>query len=214
MEKEKECRMLARFNDIKARVWKLSRSQREKRPTISDFIRLINDSMVELGLELSWDIIEYQHVLDDDGTYECFGSLMYTVWDVESGYGKDTKWFVDGSGGSRLESFHAAMTGAKEIFLLHFFDVPLKEIDPAAMIRAEYEERENERKAKLKKILDQIHVKVQQTLFEKPEMRKQIDDIVMQFARVNGRPSASYYAITTLEVAEALQDHIDKLLAP
>lgn len=214
-----ERNLMTKINDIKAKVWKLSRSQRQDRPTLSDFVRLINDNMVELGLFLSWDITQfserdmYFEVYRDDDKHYCQFMLTYTVSDVNSGENLKAHWFVNGSGDSRQEAFRVAMTGAKEMFLMHFFDVPFREINPAAMIRAEYEERENERKAKLKKILDQIHVKVQQTLFEKPEMRKKIDELVMQFARVNGRPSASYYAITTLEVAEALQEHLDNLLS-
>ena len=213
-----ERKLMAKVNEIKAKVWKLSRSQRQDRPTLSDFVRLINDNMVEMGLFISWDITQfserdmYFETYRDDGRHYCKLMLTYTVSDVSSGESIIAHWFTSGSGDSQQEAFRVAMTGSKEMFLMHFFDVPLREIDASAIIRAEYEARENERKAKLKKILDQIHVKVQQTLFEKPEMRKKIDDLVMQFARVNGRPSASYYAITTLEVAEALQDHLDNLL--
>lgn len=207
-------RLMSEIMHVKQGVWKLARTTREQKPYLPEYIRKINDLMTEYGLVLTWSLIDFEFGKEDDGSYKFLGSIDYVITDVMDGDEIGATWFVSGVGDSQAEAFRNAMCGAKELFLCHYFDVPQRELDPEKIIRSEYEEREKQRAKQTKEILDQIHVQIQQTLFAKPEMRKQIDDVVMQFARVNGRPSATYYAITTLEVAQALQEAIAKLLTP
>ena len=206
-----------KLNEIKTEVWKMAASQREQKYSLPEYIRRINRKLVDLGLTLTWDldVDRSQSGYDpDDQAWQYDGVILFTITSAEDGDYLDCNWFISGTGKTQAEAFKYAMLGAKEMFLLYFFDVPQKELDPVAMIRSDYEEREKLRAKKLKTILDQIHLEIQQALFENPEMRKPIDDLVSQYVRVRGKPSPTYYAIETLEVAEALHAALGKLLHP
>ena len=104
------------------------------------------------------------------------------------------------------------LLGAKERFLLYYFDVPKKDLDPATIIKQERFELESQRAKEMQSILDKMHARVRERILRDPDFQKVVDETTKGFVRVNGKPSTNYYEIKTLETAQALSRAVDKLL--
>ena len=185
----------------------------KRKPTIADYVQLIEKNLYKNSCSMSWRINDVNYGFDTDLHKYAFRCVLNYVFTSTADNSFETSdWFICGDGETQAEAYHNAIFGAKEKFMVYFFGVPQRELDPANLMKAEYEERAISRAAETKTLLDQIHAKVQTTLFEHPERRKEIDTLVMEFARVGGKPSTSYYTITEPEVAGALKERIDALL--
>jgi len=121
-------------------------------------------------------------------------------------------WFVTGSGETPEIALSSALLGAKERFLLYYFDVPKKDLDPATIIKQERFELESQRAKEMQSILDKMHARVRERILHDPDFQKAVDETTKGFVRVNGKPSTNYYEIKTLETAQALSRAVDKLL--
>lgn len=121
-------------------------------------------------------------------------------------------WFVTGSGETPEIALSSALLGAKERFLLYYFDVPKKDLDPATIIKQERFELESQRTKEMQSILDKMHAMVRERILHDPDFQKVVDETTKGFVRVNGKPSTNYYEIKTLETAQALSRAVDKLL--
>lgn len=208
-------RLQLAINDIKRNVWKSLINDRKRKPSLSETVQDIYRGLTDHDIILTWVVSAMDFSVREHPAQQVFtGEIIFEFCDINDPESHIcSNWYITGVGDTQKEAYRDAIHGAKELFLLYFFDVPQKNLDPEKIIRAEYEEKQAERAELLREVLDKMHTKIVQATLADQSTRKKIDEVVMQYVRVNGRPSTSYYDCQTLEAAEAMSAAIDKLLA-
>lgn len=204
---------LLELDSIKSEI--RSAATKKKGKTLPELVDLILETLGEKKIALRWDVLS--PTLMRDGQCCCYSAVMQFLFvklcnDDNTRVSCSADWFVCGSGDTPENAVSTAMLAAKERFLLYYFNVPKKELDPAEIIKKERFELEEERQKTMRCVLDKMHAKIRERVLADSDMQKQIDEVVKGFVRINGKPSSNYYEIKTLETAEALSRAIDKLL--
>lgn len=211
MLSKEETELYLALDDIKSEVRAVATKKKGK--SLSELVDIIIDRMREKHIFFTWDELAGSCDKEPDtGLYVYKASLLFKFIDVLNRAEHTVTWPVTGSSNAVELAIAKAMLGVKERFLLNFFDVPEKDLDPAAIIKKERFEFEEARKKDLQKTLDAMHAKIRERVLQNQEVQRDVDDVVRGFVRVNGKPSTNYYEIKTLETAEALSRAIDKLL--
>ena len=203
-------KLLSAIDEIRKNV--RSSATKKKGKPLSELVDQIIASLHESNIVLTYSMHD-QEVMRWDA--ECFvfsSDMQYTFTAKDNMAMVNADWFVTGSGISPELALSNALLGAKERFLLYYFDVPKKDLDPASIIKQERFEIEEQRNKEMRSVLDKMHTKIRERVFRDPDFQKIVDETTKEFVRVNGRPSTNYYEIKTLETAEALSRAIDKLL--
>lgn len=192
-----------------------SAATKKKGKTLPELVELILETLTAHKIALRCDILNPTLVRQEQSY--CYSAVMQFLFvalrnnnGVKVSCSSD--WFVCGSGDTPENAVSAAMLGAKERFLLYYFNVPKKDLDPAEIIKKERFELEETRQKRMRSVLDKMHAKIRECVLANTDIQKQVDEVVKGFVRVNGKPSSNYYEIKTLETAEALSRAIDKLL--
>lgn len=204
---------LLELDGIKAEI--RSAATKKKGKTLPELVELILETLASHKIALRWDILS-PTLTRQEQSY-CYSAVMQFLFIAVRNDGAlkvscSADWFVCGSGDTPENAVSTAMLAAKERFLLYYFNVPKKDLDPAEIIKKERFELEEARQKTMRGVLDKMHAKIRERVLADADMQKQVDDVVKGFVRINGKPSSNYYEIKTLETAEALSRAIDKLL--
>ena len=202
---------LLELDGIKAEI--RSAAMKKKGKTLPELVELILETLASHQIALRWDIISPTLVRNEQNY--CYSAVMQFLFVKICDGNKvscSSDWFVCGSGDTPENAVSTTMLAAKERFLLYYFNVPKKDLDPAEIIKKERYELEETRQKTMRGVLDKMHAKIRERVLADADTQKQVDDVVKGFVRINGKPSSNYYEIKTLETAEALSRAIDKLL--
>lgn len=203
--------LLETLNGIKASV--RAAATKKKGKPLTELVDMILDALQEHAILFTWDTSDSWSDHQGERLYVYSAIMHFRFIDVLTNAEHTIKWDVVGSGETVEQSFNNAYLGAKERFLLYYFDVPEKDLDPAKIIKKERFELEEARQKQLQKTLDKMHAKIRERVLADQEAQRAVDEIVKGYVRVNGKPSTNYYEIKTLETAEALSRAIDSLFA-
>ena len=202
--------LLSTIDEIRKDV--RSSATKKKGKPLSELVDQIINLLHEHNIVLTYSMSEQEMMRWDVGCFVFSSHMLYTFTSKNNMALVNANWFVTGSGATPELALSNALLGSKERFLLHYFDVPKKDLDPASIIKQERFELEEQRNKDMRRVLDKMHAKIRERILADPDFQKIVDDTTKEFVRVNGRPSTNYYEIKTLETAEALSRAIDNLL--
>lgn len=204
---------LLELDGIKSEI--RSAATKKKGKTLPELVDLILETLSAKQIALRWDVLNPTLMRYEQSC--CYSAVMQFLFvklcnDGNTKVSCSADWFVCGSGDTPENAVSTAMLAAKERFLLYYFNVPKKDLDPAEIIKKERFELEEARQKTMRGVLDKMHAKIRECVLVDPDTQRRIDEVVKGFVRINGKPSSNYYEIKTLETAEALSRAIDKLL--
>lgn len=113
-------------------------------------------------------------------------------------------WAMVGQQTDASQSFGSGLTYSSRYFLLKYFNVATPDDDPDNWRSKQKEAEEAEKRVVAEKIIEQVDTMVRQIVLTDSSKRDEVTDIVKEYAREKGKPSANYNAIKDPLTASAL----------
>lgn len=113
-------------------------------------------------------------------------------------------WTMVGQQTDASQSFGSGLTYSSRYFLLKYFNVATPDDDPDNWRSKQKEAEEAEKRVVAEKIIEQVDAMVRQIVLSDSSKRDEVTDIVKEYAREKGKPSANYNAIKDPLTASAL----------
>lgn len=120
-------------------------------------------------------------------------------------------WVLVGSQTDDAQAFGAALTYANRYFYMKFFGVATPDADPDEWKRKKNEAANAEESAAVTAMIKQIEALLNSGVTE--QNKTEISNVIKKHLKVDGKPSANYLKIQTLEDAQAVYTAIKAYLA-
>ena len=120
-------------------------------------------------------------------------------------------WVLVGSQTDDAQAFGSALTYSNRYFFLKFFNIATPDADPDEWKRKKNEAANAEEAAAVTAMIKQIEALLNSGVTE--QNKTEISNVIKKHLKVDGKPSANYLKIQTLEDAQAVYTAIKAYLA-
>lgn len=154
-----------------------------------------------------------QNWIDDlQAEYFVYGRMQYQITNDEKPEEQMTvPWLCVGSQTDPAQAFGSALTYSNRYFFLKFFNIATPDADPDEWKRKKNEAANAEEAAAVTAMIKQIEALLNSGVTE--QNKTEISNVIKKHLKVDGKPSANYLKIQTLEDAQAVYTAIKAYLA-
>lgn len=154
-----------------------------------------------------------QNWIDDPQSEYCVrGRLNFQIINDDKPEEQMTvPWVLVGSQTDDAQAFGSALTYSNRYFFLKFFNIATPDADPDEWKRKKNEAANAEEAAAVTAMIKQIEALLNSGVTE--QNKTEISNVIKKHLKVDGKPSANYLKIQTLEDAQAVYTAIKAYLA-
>lgn len=122
----------------------------------------------------------------------------------------DVPWAMVGQQGDASQAFGSGLTYSSRYFLLKYFNIATSESDPDNWRSKQQEALLGEDREVIEALADNINEHIAKVLKENSTLKPEIVKFLKSKIKVNGKPSADFYAIKDVKVAGDVYKEIQK----